>query len=902
MTLKIPISAEFDSAGTEKSLQELVKRVNQLGQAVAQANRLKFNPVDKASLGDLNKLNEQYQQMLKKWPALSQRVQATNQQGLHFAQVELGRMWSDPRTRGRSMLNAFNNASAGTVFDGRFDGGAAGGGGSHYPGREIVDAGLSPLPGGRAISRGIGATIRGGLLAGASTMIGGLAAWGVGKAVGGVVDKMGVSENEDTGYDTLKRQLGDVNVSFGVLKRSLRKAADGLDISYQESQSLAKTFAHVSGMYGGTSDRALGKEVEIGGGLARSFGLDLSSGVGFMAQMRQSKVTSDEASSKRMALLIGETIAKSGAFSRADELLQVVSQFTAQQTRLSMNSANVSGYSGMLAGAMRSGIPGLDLTGSAGILNTVNSSIMRGGAGGEASQNFMYATLGRGMGLTPLQVQMLQEQGAFGTGASTFGEGSVFDRYTTKFRGNKPGEKARTDTETTLTKLMRGLRSSGYNDEQMADAMRTMFGTNLTQSQALAMIEPEQMGQLQGYLKKAGVRIEDVNEAGINKLSQINASTNLTDEQKLALISKAAKDNQESTPGSEARRTRQGIENLEQRVANDLVPLTRSMRDSILFLAGGAKKSPGQVNQEMADISIADKNAALIKERSALERQSDGGLGAGIANMPTSVRNELQRRAAANQSRINAIAEEMEKNAREIRLQYGVGTAEDKRLAGDGAGGIPAPNGGGASPGTGSTYIGGDLKNDRAVREYLAETDRRAGLPPGTAAAMIARESSFNPNAIGEDTKWGRAKGLAQILPGNIKELSMRAGKDFDPMNPMHSLEMQRMLLVEGASAEGNVRDNVQRYHAGPNRQQWGAKTSMYADKVIESAGDYAQLPGYGAGAGRGSQGGPTARELEEYRARVVLDVVDGRTNKVVAQPKFELGRAAPAGMRQLPW
>ena len=39
--------------------------------------------------------------------------------------------------------------------------------------------------------------------------------------------------------------------------------------------------------------------------------------------------------------MVGEAVAKSGAFSKSDEMLQAIASYTTQQTRMGLSSANV---------------------------------------------------------------------------------------------------------------------------------------------------------------------------------------------------------------------------------------------------------------------------------------------------------------------------------------------------------------------------------------------------------------------------------------------------------------------------------------------------------------------------------------------------------------------------------
>src|SRR3546814_11992559 len=96
---------------------------------------------------------------------------------------------------------------------------------------------------GGAVSAGMG----GGLLAGLAGLIGGIAAFGVAKLIGGAAGKVGDAQQEFIGYDTLKRSLGDVNVGFNTLKASLRASYDALEVNFHEGKKLSPTFGRITG-------------------------------------------------------------------------------------------------------------------------------------------------------------------------------------------------------------------------------------------------------------------------------------------------------------------------------------------------------------------------------------------------------------------------------------------------------------------------------------------------------------------------------------------------------------------------------------------------------------------------------------------------------------------------------
>jgi soluble lytic murein transglycosylase-like protein len=107
--------------------------------------------------------------------------------------------------------------------------------------------------------------------------------------------------------------------------------------------------------------------------------------------------------------------------------------------------------------------------------------------------------------------------------------------------------------------------------------------------------------------------------------------------------------------------------------------------------------------------------------------------------------------------------------------------------------------------------------------------------------ALTTQESHGNGTAIGPATKYGRALGSTQLMPGTAKEMAGKLGLAFRPdmlrSNDPAALRYQRALatayLQQGLEATGNLRDALRYYHGGPDRSQWGPLTHAYADAVL---------------------------------------------------------------------
>lgn len=100
------------------------------------------------------------------------------------------------------------------------------------------------------------------------------------------------------------------------------------------------------------------------------------------------------------------------------------------------------------------------------------------------------------------------------------------------------------------------------------------------------------------------------------------------------------------------------------------------------------------------------------------------------------------------------------------------------------------------------------------------------GLPPRLVQAVIFQESKYNPYATGPQTKWGKAKGLMQIIDATGKELGLK-GNDF--YIPEKNIEAGTRHLGRLAKKyNGNYALALAAYNAGEG----------HIDKAIKKAGE----------------------------------------------------------------
>jgi len=111
---------------------------------------------------------------------------------------------------------------------------------------------------------------------------------------------------------------------------------------------------------------------------------------------------------------------------------------------------------------------------------------------------------------------------------------------------------------------------------------------------------------------------------------------------------------------------------------------------------------------------------------------------------------------------------------------------------------------------------------------------QKYGVPANILMSLAQQESSYNPEAIGPETKWGKAKGMMQYIDDTAK------GMGIDPMDPAQSVDAAAKQFKQRIDAGYSVEEAVMAHHAGDNREQWGPKTRKYVREVLGRAGGIA--------------------------------------------------------------
>jgi hypothetical protein len=144
----------------------------------------------------------------------------------------------------------------------------------------------------------------------------------------------------------------------------------------------------------------------------------------------------------------------------------------------------------------------------------------------------------------------------------------------------------------------------------------------------------------------------------------------------------------------------------------------------------------------------------------------------------------------------------------------------------------------------GPSAVGPGLSPDLQAAFDRWQNSRGGGVSRDAAfQSLIQQESGGRPGVVGPETKFGRALGMTQLLPGTAKEMARKLGMPWRPelltgKTPeaiQYQIALGRAYFNEGVDKHG-LKGGLMYYHGGPNQRMWGPKTRDYAAEVIARA------------------------------------------------------------------
>ncbi|HBW0305920.1 TPA: lytic transglycosylase [Klebsiella pneumoniae] len=830
MAIKIPVSAQFDAADLKQQIQMVNDQIRILASQVGQANKQKFEPINLRSKEDLDAFIKQMQKLLKVQTELKQTMGKTGQGSTNPLMADWKKMYSDQATRIQKMQGMLN--FLGVEFDDApkpkpkppaptpsNPSPAPQGGPQNNNQSSVWKNHLSTMlrnagPVGGTISGAMNAGLSGGAGAGLMGLVGGLAALGVGKIIGAVADKIGQAQDNVIGLDKLYRQMGGI-VSFSSLQRGVMSTANRLGMTNGDAIALASTYSRAANIQPGQN---LGTGMLVSGGLARSYGLDPNSVAGTMGQLSASRVVNNDQQLRRMGLLMGEAIGKSGAFAQAGEAMQAISDFATQQARMSLTAPNVPGYAGAMAGLMSSGIPGMDLQGSTNLLGRINASLQRGGAMGDPSRAFMARMALRNGINNPMALEVLQSGGAFGTISSTLGPDSLYGQ---RFGGSYHGD------QTLLDMTRQGIhRAYGYGPDSIV-ALSRHLGVGINDALAIDQMSSADMSGVSSRLSRLKINPDGVNATSYAALGQIQSGKGLevmgneylkrggldagerqrltdalkgTDPEKLkdVLTQVATVHGPAKTEGSEIRDNVAKLNNQFEDYARRALPALDVMRMALVKMTGGSEDSLRRDyekgmrldTQQQARRKYGWRLDAYQQEMNTLQ---DKGVGMQTMGPEGDRYRALKRQQQLmRQQQLNFVEQG---NANAHAAAYGPQTAGEVALGGN----ISSPSAAAAGSGAAGNWAGNNVGNVKdANGNWRRFPSQQAGI-----AASAGQLLRYSTGAF----KGGRKRTLREIVatyaagdqevPRYIQQASKWTG--FDPDQELDLRDQDTLKRVTAA-------------------------------------------------------------------------------------------------------
>jgi len=469
MSIKVPILA--DPSSMVSALEQISAALRKTGQEGRKLSEIDFSHAELKPLAeDIKQLQDNFEELKKTGRgATAAAVRRGGYEDVMQWHKGYNRQFPDEKQRQNHLNTVSNYVSQGTSWAGSQspdsgDGGKGGGG---------FFSGL-PIPGmGKLLGIGLGLA-------------------GIGKVTSMVSGGVKGAQDEAIELDTFMRMLNDTSGEFDGLRRTVRDASDGLQMTYNETVKLAQSFAKTSAY---TDSKRISEEVESSAGFARAFGLNPNQTTQMFGKARWMKAGGgSDVGPKEMAMMFAEAVASGNMWGKADEVLGAILGFVQTAESTTVDAPNVKGYAALTSEMNKSNRPGLQGHAGAALVGKMDSAIRAGGGAGDAGQNFLWRALSPDNDMGPFQMKLQQEKGMFGK----------LDDGRTNF-----------EATTQLAEKMYA------NPLQRADALSRLYSTSMTQMMAMMELKPGSHGKLSDMMTQYGINPSGVSATSYQGLADV---------------------------------------------------------------------------------------------------------------------------------------------------------------------------------------------------------------------------------------------------------------------------------------------------------------------------------------------------------------------------------------------
>lgn len=615
------------------------------------------------------------------------------------------------------------------------------------------------------------------------------------KAVQKVGQKVGDAQDESVQYSDLRHAVGTTSVGFDELRASVRHFTASLGVSSAESAKLANSYARSSQVFGIAAEREVGQAVGHGAQLSRGYGLAPEAGVEFLATMRHFKAgDGTDKDNRKLAYLIGDAVGKTGAFSKADDVMNAIAHFTESTSRQSLQVANVEGFAGMLGALGGLKLPGMDAKGAANIMQQVAGSWAHGG--GEAGQNMRLGWASR-FGATAMDMGAIADAGPLASAESTFGKDSSLYKLAAgdEKRQARLLEMAKKGGSSTFLDKEIGMIKEQYGAEFVPLSLSSKYGVSDIGARSLLKAS-EQGGGLSGLQDRISGRLNGTNldpkkislaQTGMlsaidqadtselaamkSKAMKLSGKNALTAEEKKTLSGATGDDDlkkiltqinafrESEDEGKSARQAQIDLDRKFQEFAAKIIPLTTMIQEGVFGLLDKAGGLTPEMKQFEANKEYRKK---LDDKKTPEEKEALQDLYVKTAKRGPMSKSEWDTRLAAIDGEFKnkkIDQKEREKRTRELsgeekyRRDAGGNSVPDeiKKIIADGE------RGAGESPAKSPSSPSSSSARDKVIAE--AKKQGLSAAETDAVLRLVQLESGFKEDAVGSEIKKGMHKG-----------------------------------------------------------------------------------------------------------------------------------------------
>jgi hypothetical protein len=312
-----------------------------------------------------------------------------------------------------------------------------------------------------------------------------------------------------------------------------------------------------------------------------------------------------------------------------------------------------------------------DPTNAGAAMSAADAAMRQGGAFGEASKNFSLGLWQRQLsGFTALDMDFMNEQGAFGNIGKAFGRDSAAYKLA-EARGDR-GKMAQYDQwaalggdRSVMAMQMQALEGEfGYDTDEFRKAIQSHFGVGAGQASALyqAYQSDRGLGDLERSLKESGVDVSGMNTKQIAAVAEVASSDQSgiwrqadrlralegadklkagdaaalnkamaggdEDELRKVVVRLTAAYDSTRDEGERARQVQADMANALQKLATELIPATLDIREGIADIVKGLvgeTEFTRKMDAEKADREARAKEEAEIERKIAEKRKQIEG-------------------------------------------------------------------------------------------------------------------------------------------------------------------------------------------------------------------------------------------------------------------------------------